>query len=128
MEFRDVSFGYDPDAAPILEGISFVAEPGSKVEEGALVVRVIASDEVVARFAIPAKDVGRVKQGDQVEMTIKDSAATATMTVKSVAPELDPIARFIWAEADVVKASESLQSGLECRIHPAPVQGGAPTK
>jgi ATP-binding cassette, subfamily B, bacterial len=31
LEFDDVSFGYDPDAAPILEGISFVAEPGSKV-------------------------------------------------------------------------------------------------
>jgi ATP-binding cassette, subfamily B, bacterial len=31
VEFSDVSFGYDPDAAPILEGISFVAEPGSKV-------------------------------------------------------------------------------------------------
>jgi ATP-binding cassette, subfamily B, bacterial len=31
VEFEDVSFGYDPDAAPILEGISFVAEPGSKV-------------------------------------------------------------------------------------------------
>ena len=31
VEFDDVGFGYDPDAAPILEGISFVAEPGSKV-------------------------------------------------------------------------------------------------
>ncbi len=31
VEFDDVSFGYDPDARPILEGISFVAEPGSKV-------------------------------------------------------------------------------------------------
>jgi ATP-binding cassette subfamily B protein len=31
VEFDDVSFGYDPDAAPILEGISFVAEPGSKI-------------------------------------------------------------------------------------------------
>ncbi len=31
VEYDDVSFGYDADAAPILEGISFVAEPGSKV-------------------------------------------------------------------------------------------------
>jgi ATP-binding cassette, subfamily B, bacterial len=31
VELDDVGFGYDPDAAPILEGISFVAEPGSKV-------------------------------------------------------------------------------------------------
>jgi ATP-binding cassette subfamily B protein len=31
VELDDVSFGYDQDAAPILEGISFVAEPGSKV-------------------------------------------------------------------------------------------------
>jgi ATP-binding cassette, subfamily B, bacterial len=31
VELDDVSFGYDPDAAPILEGISFVADPGSKV-------------------------------------------------------------------------------------------------
>jgi ATP-binding cassette, subfamily B, bacterial len=31
VEFDDVGFGYDPDAAPILEGISFVAEPGSKI-------------------------------------------------------------------------------------------------
>ena len=28
VEFRDVSFGYDPDAAPTLDGISFVADPG----------------------------------------------------------------------------------------------------
>ena len=31
VEFRDVSFGYDPDAAPTLDGISFVAPPGTKV-------------------------------------------------------------------------------------------------
>ncbi len=31
VEFHDVSFGYDPDAAAMLEGISFVADPGSKV-------------------------------------------------------------------------------------------------
>jgi ATP-binding cassette, subfamily B, bacterial len=31
VELRDVSFGYDPDAAPTLDGISFTAPPGSKV-------------------------------------------------------------------------------------------------
>jgi len=31
VEFRDVSFGYDPDAAPTLDGISFAADPGTKV-------------------------------------------------------------------------------------------------
>src|SRR6476660_9055860 len=31
VEFRDVSFGYDPDTAPTLDGVSFVADPGTKV-------------------------------------------------------------------------------------------------
>ncbi len=31
VEFRDVSFGYDPDTAPTLDGVSFAADPGTKV-------------------------------------------------------------------------------------------------
>jgi RND family efflux transporter MFP subunit len=112
--------------APIAGKVSLrYVEPGSRVNEGEPVVRVISSDEVVVRFAIPSEDVGRVKPGDEVEVAIESKDQRATAVVKSVAPELDPVAQMIRAEADITDITgENLQSGLVCRIHPKAISAG----
>jgi RND family efflux transporter MFP subunit len=115
--------------APIAGKVSLrYVEPGSRVNEGEPVVRVISSDDVVVRFAIPAEHVGRIKPGDEVEVAIESKGHRAKAVVKSVAPELDPVAQMIRAEADITDmAGESLQSGLVCRIHPQAISGGSRT-
>jgi len=112
--------------APIAGKLSdrFV-EAGTRVSEGEPVVRVISSDDVVLRFAIPAEHVGRLKPGDEVDVAIESRKLKAKAVVKSVAPELDPVAQMIRAEADVAAIEgESLQSGLVCRVHPSAAPSG----
>lgn len=115
--------------APIAGKVSLrYVEPGSRVNEGQPVVRVISSDDVLVRFAIPAEHVGRLNPGDEVEVAIESKDVRAKAVVKSVAPELDPVAQMIRAEADISDIpGETLQSGLVCRIHPKAISGGSRT-
>lgn len=115
--------------APIAGKVSLrYVEPGSRVNEGDPIVRVISLDDVVVRFAIPADQVGRLNPGDEIEVAIESKDVRAKAVVKSVAPELDPVAQMIRAEADITDAAgESLQSGLVCRIHPKANSGAART-
>lgn len=91
---------------------------GDRVEEGSGVIRVISSDELFVKFAIPADKVGTVKPGDNVDMSIGQLAITTSGVVRHVAPEIDPVAKMILADADLVSPPASLQSGIDCRIVP----------
>lgn len=104
--------------APIAGQVSLrYVEPGARIEEGRPVVRVISSGELFVKFAIPTDQVGRVAPGDKVEVMIEARAAKAEAVVKSVAPELDPVAQMILAEAELTgKLPDKLQSGMVCRV------------
>ncbi|HEX5059229.1 MAG TPA: efflux RND transporter periplasmic adaptor subunit [Kofleriaceae bacterium] len=91
---------------------------GDRVEEGRGVIRVISSDELFVKFAIPSDKVGTVKPGDNVDISIGQLAITTTGVVRHVAPEIDPVAKMILADADLVSPPASLQSGIDCRIVP----------
>jgi len=92
---------------------------GAPVTEGNPVIRIISSDELFVRFAIPTEQVDQFKVGGNVEVAIDSHGKqfTAKGVVKTVAPELDPVARMILAEAELVEApATTLQAGLVCRI------------
>ena len=92
---------------------------GTPVTEGAPVVRIISSDELFVRFAIPTEQVDAFAVGGKVEVAIDSHGKqfSAVAVIKTVAPELDPVARMILAEAELVDAPPApLQAGLVCRI------------
>jgi RND family efflux transporter MFP subunit len=111
-------------------------EAGHRVDEGRPIVRVISSEELLLKFAIPPEHVGRVKPGDVVEVFIKERGAKASAKVTSIAPEIDPVARAILGEAELVDPiPDQIQSGMSCRVTiagkaevpPAPPAPSAPT-
>lgn len=91
-------------------------DEGARVQEGQPVLKVISSDELFVKFAIPADDARKVAPGDTLEIRFEKTKVTVEGTVKTVAPELDPIAQMILAEAELKNPPKELQSGLVCRI------------
>jgi hypothetical protein len=79
---------------------------------------VISSDELFVKFAIPADKIGTVVPGDQVDIVIDQQNVTTTGVVRHVAPELDPVAQMILADAELTAAIKELQAGVVCRIIP----------
>lgn len=99
---------------------------GERVVEGQPVVRLISSDELFVKFAIPADRAGTLTPGSSVDVVFEAQHMTAHAVVRHVAPELDPIAQMIVADADVVDAPSRLQAGMVCRIVPRAADANAP--
>lgn len=92
--------------------------PGERVVEGQPIVRLISSDELFVKFAIPADEAGTLASGSVVEVRFESPRIEARAVVRHVSPELDPIAQMIVADADLIDPPARLQSGMVCRIHP----------
>lgn len=97
--------------------LTFV-QAGERVVEGQPVVRLISSDELFVKFAIPANKAGTLAAGNIVDVVFESQRVEARAVVRHVAPELDPIAQMIVADADLVDPPSQLQSGMVCRIRP----------
>lgn len=107
-------------ASPIAGKVALrYVEAGHRVDEGRPVIRVISSDELFVKFAIPSERVGTLAVGDKVDVFIEAQGVTVAATVRSVAPELDPVAQMILGEAELAApATGDLQSGMVCRVIP----------
>jgi RND family efflux transporter MFP subunit len=97
--------------------LSYV-QAGEHVEEGHPVIRVISSSELFVKFAISADKAGTLAPGAVVDVVLEPPGTKARAVVRHVAPELDPIAQMILADADLVEPPPQLQSGMVCRIVP----------
>jgi RND family efflux transporter MFP subunit len=91
-------------------------DEGARVQEGQAVIRVIRSDELFVKFAIPAADARRVAAGDPIELRLAGRRLVAQGVVKRVAPELDPVAQMVLAEADLVEPPGELRAGDTGRV------------
>jgi RND family efflux transporter MFP subunit len=89
---------------------------GDRVDEGHPVIRVISSDELFVKFAIPSDQVGAVAAGDDIDVVIEQQGVTTAGVVRHVAPELDPVAQMILADAELTAPPAKLESGIVCRI------------
>ena len=93
-------------------------QAGERVVEWQPIVRLISSDELFVKFAIPADKAGTLTSGSILDVVFDTPGVKASAVVRHVAPELDPIAQMIVADADLVDAPAQLQSGMVCRIRP----------
>ena len=91
-------------------------EEGARVQEGQAVIRVIRSDELFVKFAIPGDDARRLAAGDPIELRLAERHLVARGVVKRVSPELDPIAQMVLAEADLVAPQGELRAGDTGRV------------
>jgi RND family efflux transporter MFP subunit len=96
------------------------AQEGARVEDGHPVIRVISSDELFVKFAIPSDKLGTLFPGDEVGIAIEQPKTELRGVIRHVAPELDAIAQMIIADADLIEPPAGLQSGIVCRIIPKP--------
>jgi multidrug efflux pump subunit AcrA (membrane-fusion protein) len=104
--------------APIAGSVALIyVQDGARVEEGHPVLRLI-SGGVFVKFAIPADQIGSVKPGDTVDVSVDRRPGLLTATVGHVSPELDAVAQMIIADADLVNPPADLQPGTVCRILP----------
>jgi RND family efflux transporter MFP subunit len=107
--------------APIAGKVALrYVQAGDRVAEGRPVIRVITTDQLFLKFAIPAADAGKVAPGDPIDVLIEARGKRVKGVVRSIAPELDPVAQMILAEAELEAPPDQLQSGLVCRIVPRP--------
>jgi hypothetical protein len=77
---------------------------------------VIRSDELFVKFAIPATDARRISAGDPIELRLAERRLVTRGTVKRVAPELDPVAQMVLAEADLAGPQAELRAGDTGRV------------
>src|SRR5690606_6798603 len=77
------------------------ADPGALVTRGAPVVRLIASDELWVRFAVPAEEAERYRVGDPVSVVLEPDDQQAEAVVRRIAPDLDPVTQMVLAEAEL---------------------------
>jgi RND family efflux transporter MFP subunit len=91
-------------------------EEGARVRESQAVIRVIRSDELFVKFAIPAADARTVAAGDPIELRLVERRLVARGVIKRVAPELDPVAQMVLAEADLVDPQAGLRAGDTGRV------------
>jgi RND family efflux transporter MFP subunit len=91
-------------------------EEGARVQAGQAVIRVIRSDELFVKFAIPAADARRLAAGDPIELRLPERRLVLSGVVKHVAPELDPIAQMVLAEAEVEDRRGELRAGDTGRV------------
>jgi len=89
---------------------------GEYVIEGQPIVRLISSDELFVKFAIPADQAGTLATGAEIDVILEAQQLRTRAVVRHVAPELDPVAQMILADADLLDAPAGLQSGMVCRI------------
>jgi RND family efflux transporter MFP subunit len=105
--------------APIAGKVSVeYVKVGGHVAESDPVVRVISSDELFVRFAIPTDQVDRIAVQTPLDIVVDTGGQRVAVhgIVTSVAPELDPIARTIVGEAELVDDPKGLKAGLVCRV------------
>ena len=91
-------------------------EEGARVQEGQAILRVIRSDELFVKFAIPGSDRRAISPGDPIELRLAERKQTLHGVVKRISPELDPVAQMLLAEAELTDPRTDLRAGDTGRV------------
>ena len=95
--------------------------------EGALltsttpITRLVADDDLWIRFAIPPSGVAWAQPGTKAEVVLEDGHARLAAYLEQVAPEVDPAAGLIFAEARLELAAgerPGVRPGMVARVRP----------
>lgn len=94
-------------------------DPGATVQPGTPIVRIITSDELIVRFAVPDDEAALLEVGQVVDVVIETLGVTISATIRHIRPELDPAAQMIIAEAEPHIPDElrgRVRAGLRARV------------
>lgn len=94
-------------------------DPGVMVHAGTPIVRMIRSDDLWVRFAVPEKDRTSITPGTRVDVHIETLDSPVAAVVEQIAPEVDSASRMVFMEARLDVPAElkgAIQSGLTCRV------------
>lgn len=84
------------------------AEAEMVVQKGAPIVRIVGDGELGLRFAVPEKDSGALRVGQNVVVKLGDDGEKkVSARITRVAPELDPISQMIVVEAEFQRRVET---------------------
>ncbi|WNG22963.1 efflux RND transporter periplasmic adaptor subunit [Cystobacter fuscus] len=105
-------------------------DPGASVSRGAPVVRLVSSEELWVRFAVPEEQGPGLATGLPVEVRIKELGLAIPGLVEKISPEVDAASRMIIAEARLTLPAAQQPPGLSgraVRVHPAQHSTAQPT-
>ncbi|MCP3960426.1 MAG: efflux RND transporter periplasmic adaptor subunit [bacterium] len=90
-------------------------DPGAVVRSGAPVVRLLAADAFVVRFAVPPEEIGAFRAGSKIDFHIDNMGLRLTGVVSDISPQIDLASEMVFVEADLALPEDQavhLQSGL----------------
>lgn len=96
-------------------------DPGATVLAGSPVVRLLNTEEMLVRFAVPPERVEELALGQRVEIRIEDAGLLLTGIIRHVAPEIDAPSQMVFVEArpEVPEGQAGrLRTGLVARVVP----------
>ncbi|GAB4570342.1 MAG: hypothetical protein Tsb0020_25050 [Haliangiales bacterium] len=107
-------------------------DPGTFVSSGTPVVRLIASGQLLVRFAVPSRDAKHIEIDAPMHVDIEPAGVTARALVRHIAPELDPASQMIIVEADLElddADAPRIKAGQAARVYSpsAPAHQSRPT-
>lgn len=74
-------------------------QPGTLLKPGQPIARIIASDDLWVRFAVPKDQIGQINVERRVKVKGEGTRQPLTARVRFVAPEVEPASQMIFVEA-----------------------------
>ncbi len=94
-------------------------DPGALLQAGTPIVRLIRSDDLWVRFAVPEDDLNQISLGGAVVVEIESHKTNVWGVVEQIAPEVDAASQMVVVEARLKVPEgwkERIQSGLMGRV------------
>jgi len=84
-------------------------------------VRLITSDDLLVRFAVPADEKASYALGDRIDVVLEPDQKAIVAVVRRIAPDLDPVTQMVLAEAELADepaARAPVQAGMAAWVSP----------
>ena len=101
-------------------------DPGGMAGPGVPVVRLISSDALWVRFAVPPQELEGLAVGTIVAARLESPALTVEATVRQIAPETDPASQLVFVDAQLdldESLRTSIQAGAAAWVRPMTADG-----
>ncbi|MFV8756402.1 efflux RND transporter periplasmic adaptor subunit [Nannocystaceae bacterium ST9] len=91
-------------------------EDGEVVEIGDPIARLVATDELWVRFAVPIEALSTLTIGARVDVELEPSGPTLSARVLHIAPELELASQMTFVEAELGPREFVVQPGQACSV------------
>lgn len=101
--------------------------PGTLVNPGTPIVRLLAAGEPLVRAAVPPEDSGRLKLGQRVGLSLRGTPTRLEGAVSRIAPEIDAASQMILIEIALDRSSTAaagLRTGIVVDVEPRAPSAG----